>query len=50
MLSCLWVGHVYDAYLGGEEGTCGSELAAGVGVGDRQPGSGARAWRSLAVV
>jgi hypothetical protein len=50
ILSCLWVGHVLDAYLGGEEGTGGFELAAGVGAGDGQPGSNARARRSLATV
>jgi hypothetical protein len=49
VISCLWVGHVIDAYLGGEEGIGGSELAAGVGDGDGQPGSNARARRSLAV-
>jgi hypothetical protein len=48
-LSCLWVGLVADADLGNEEGTGGSELAAGVGASDGQPGNNAKARRSLGV-
>jgi hypothetical protein len=43
------MGPIFDAYFGSEEGICGSELAAGVGAGDKQPGSNAKARRSLAV-
>jgi hypothetical protein len=35
--------------FGDEEGTYGSELAAGVGASGGHPGSNARAWRSLAI-
>jgi hypothetical protein len=50
ILSCLWVGAVFDAYLGSVEGTFGSELAAGVRAGFGEPGSNANARRSLALV
>jgi hypothetical protein len=46
----LWVGSISNAYFGGEEGTGGSELAAGVGVGGGQPGRSAMVRGSLVVV
>jgi hypothetical protein len=49
ILSCLRVGHVYEGSCCGDEGTDGSELALGIGAGGGQPGSSARARRSLAV-
>jgi hypothetical protein len=48
--SCLWVGYAFDAYLGGEEGTSGSEMAAGAGASSGQPGSSAMIRRSQVVV
>jgi hypothetical protein len=36
-------------YVAFDEGTGGSELAAGVGAGGGQPGSIAMVWRSLAI-
>jgi hypothetical protein len=50
VLSCPWAGLVLYAYLGGGEGTGGSELAEGVGAGEGQPGSSAMARRSVEVV
>jgi hypothetical protein len=48
MLSCLRVGHVFEGLFCCNEGTGASELAAGVGANGGQPGSNAKAWRSLA--
>jgi hypothetical protein len=45
ILSCPWVGHVFDAYFGGMEGKGGSKLAAGVGASGGQPGSMASSRR-----
>jgi hypothetical protein len=47
MLSYLRAGHVSQGSFGGDEGTDGSELVAGVGAGGGQLGSSAWAWRSL---
>jgi hypothetical protein len=47
ILSCLRAGHVSEGSFYGDDGTDGSELAAGVGAGGGQPESNAWAWRSL---
>jgi hypothetical protein len=48
-LSCPRVGHVPDEFFGGEEGTGGSETAAGVGASGGQPGSNAMEGYSVTI-